>query len=328
MKIAFFEARESDERELSRLITENFDKFSNIDIKFYQDKLDTCNIDLAKDADIISVFINSEMNKDLISSLSQTRYITTRSTGFDHIDHAFAKSRHISVSNVPAYGSRTVAEFTLALILGLSRKVFEASYRTKVHHEFDTTGLMGFDLFGKTMGIVGTGKIGGNVARIAKGFGMHILAYDVSRNEALAIETGLSYVSDLGELLEKSDIVSLHTPYCKATHHLINLSNVNRFKRGSFLINTARGEICDSHAILKGLDDKRIVGVGLDVIEGERSIKKNEKVTTFDELVRRPEVFITPHLAYYTKEAQNEISKTTIDNILAFLKGEVRNAVN
>ncbi|MCX6715728.1 MAG: NAD(P)-binding domain-containing protein [Candidatus Taylorbacteria bacterium] len=342
-KITFFEAGESEEKCLREELQKS-SELRGFEPEFINQKLNKSTVRMAVDSGIVSVFINSTVNKDIIEDLPKTKLLVTRSTGFDHINLACAAKKGLKVSNVPAYGSRTVAEYAFALILGLSRKTLEASHRIKEDHSFDVYGLMGFNLQGKTLGIVGTGRIGQNVAKIARGFDMNVIAYDTFPNNAAATEIGFKYVS-LDELLAQSDIVTLHVPYCKDTHHLINKDNISKFKRGALLINTARGEVCDTEAIIMGVEKKILGGVGLDVVEGERNLKEEsgklftrltdpvlhpeqaKRLSDYRKLMRMPEVFITPHIAYYTIEAQNEIVKTTIENISAFLRGEEKNII-
>ena len=325
-KALFFEVAAQEAETLREAIAADAN-LKGLQCEFLEQKLDASGLTLASQADIVSVFINSVLDKGSIDKLAKTRLIATRSTGFDHIDLEAAKSKPVSVANVPAYGSHTVAEFAFALILGLSRKVFEASYKVKSGQGFSAAGMMGFDLYGKTIGIVGTGRIGQNVAVIAKGFGMKVIAYDPYPNNEAAKNIGFDYVS-LDDLLSRSDIVTLHAPYNPGTKHLINMENINRFKRGSLLVNTARGELCDNEALLTGLDKGILGGVGLDVVEGERKLKDGEKVSTFEKLRAHPHAFVTPHMAYFTAEAQKEIARVTVENISAFLRGEAKNVVS
>jgi D-lactate dehydrogenase len=342
MKIIFFEASENEEKHL-RGHVEKTVELSDTEIIFSREKLNIKNVGLANGAEIVSVFINSALDKEVIDALPDLKLIVTRSTGFDHIDHKYATEKGIKVANMPAYGSRTVAEYTFALILGLSRKVLDASYQVKIGHGFDISEFRGFDLYGKTIGIVGTGKIGQNVAKIAKGFEMNIVAYDKFPNQELAGKIGFSYLS-LDELLQKSDIITLHVPSNPETKHLINKENVKKIKPGAILINTARGDVCDTEAILWAISEKILSGVGLDVLEGERSLKEesqlfleqdtidldsNQIKTLLEDhlLIGRPEVFVTPHIAFFTREAQHEIVVTAVENIVAFLKGQDKNLV-
>jgi len=344
--IIFFEAHESEEKALREELAAH-PELNGFEATFTPEKLNSRTATkLTAGADILSVFVNSFMDKDAIDRLDPlSKLIVTRSTGFDHIDCAYAKEKGITVANVPAYGSRTVAEYAFALILGLSRKTLEASYRIKSDQGFDVYGLMGFDLQGKTIGIVGTGRIGQNVARIAKGFDMRVIACDAFPNKDAAALIGFEYAA-LDELLSRSDIVTLHVPYNKDTLHLINKDNIRKFKPGALLINTARGEVCDTEALIIGVEEKILGGIGLDVVEGERNIKEEsgklftrltdrimhpdlaKRLKEYQKLMRMPEVFITPHIAYYTIEAQREIVKTTIEDVDSFLAGAAKNSVN
>jgi D-lactate dehydrogenase len=341
MKIAFFETNAEEEAVLSELMAPL--SKNGITYDFIDDKLSETNIDKAADAEIVSVFVFSEMKKDLIDRLPKLKFITTRSTGFDHIDIAYCKTKGITVCNVPAYGSRTVAEFAFALMLGLSRRTFLAYHQVKESHDLDYSRFKGFNLAEKTLGIIGTGRIGLNVAQIARGFQMNIHAYDPFPNNEKATEIGYEYM-DLNEVLKTSDIVTIHVPYNEKTHHLINKENIKLFKKGALLINTARGEVVETEAVLWAIKEKILSGVGLDVLEGERAFKEEwARLTSSDEkqklhadevktilethmLIEMPEVAITPHIAFFTDEAKREIMQTTVDNIGAFVKNAVINA--
>ena len=333
MKIIFFEVRDKERELLSKLITGH-------ELSFHKEKLTAENIDLAKDADVISVFIDSEIKKEIIDSLPQLKFIATRSTGFDHIDIAYAKEKGIAVASVPSYGANTVAEFAFALILNLSRKISDAGEQMKERASFDISKLQGFDLHGKTLGVIGTGKIGKNVVRIAKGFGMKVIAYDVYPDQAFAKEMEIEYVS-LAELLSSSDIVTIHAPYNETTHHLINKGNITLMKRGSLLINTARGEIIDTEALVAALKSGTVAGAALDVLEGERKLKEEAEFLTEGKgntddfkllaedhaLIDMSNVIVTPHIAFFSNEAEAEIIKTTAENISAFISGAPINIV-
>lgn len=322
MKAIFFEATKEEEKILKEGLPE-------IETIFTSEKLTLENVAPAKEAEIVSVFVNSEINKEIIDGLPKLKYIITRSTGFDHIDHKYADSRNIKVSNVPAYGSRTVAEHAFGLILELSRKIGEANRRIKESNDFGIpiADFEGFDLYGKTIGVVGTGKIGKNSCRIAKGFGMKVLATDLYPDNAFAEEVGMEYVP-LSMLLSASDIVTIHTPYNETTHHLINKENIKEFKKGAYLINTARGEIVETEALVSALKESALAGTGLDVLEGERKLKADKKITgPAAELVQLPNVILTPHIAFCTTEAIAEILKVTIENIKSFISGNTQNLV-
>lgn len=275
--------------------------------------------------DIAGVFMDSSVTAEVIAALPELKFITTLSTGFDHIDLAAAAARGIPVSSVPAYGENTVAEFAFALILALSRKIAEASARVKIEHRFATDGLTGFDLAGKTLGIVGTGRIGKHAARMAKGFDMKIIAYDVFHDDAFARELDIEYVS-LEDLLKKSDVITIHAPHLPSTHHLINAGNVGSIKRGAILVNTARGGIVETAALVGALKSGQLGGVGLDVLEEEAAMKAGN-MDVAAELIALPNAILTPHNAFNTYEAFIRILDTTIDNIVAFVNGAPTNVV-
>lgn len=334
MKLVFFDVKEK-ERELLPRLLEGFD------YHLYNEKLSEDTVGLANSAEVISVFVDSEINKEIIDSLPNAKFICVRSTGFDHIDAAYAKEKGITVSNVPSYGSRTVAEFAFALLLCLTRKIFHARHQTLVSENLEDIGnFQGIDLFGKTIGVIGTGRIGKNVIKIAKGFGMNIIAFDIIEDDKFADEEGFKYMP-LDELLANSDVVTLHAPYLKETHHLINSLNVFKIKKGAFLINTARGELVETEALLKALTEGHIAGAGLDVLESERQLKEEaellsngaEKIKDFKTLLQNhilinmPQVVITPHIAFFSKEAVEEILKVTIQNIKSFISGSPTNVV-
>lgn len=334
MKIVFFEVPKMEQE-----VFLNY--FNGQDVVFYEDKLSLEMIDLAKDADIISIFINSVINKQIIDLLPNLKYLTTRSTGFEHIDIDYCKSKNIKVSNVPAYGSHTVAEFAFALILNLSRNVIAANNHLRDKMDFNFySSLQGFDLCKKTLGVIGTGKIGKNVIKIAKGFEMNVVAYDLHPDLEFAKENNFEYKS-FDEILSFSDILTLHTPYTKENHHLINKENISKMKKGIFIINTARGALIDTEALIDGIKTGIIAEVALDVLEGERDLKiaseiigaNNSEVIDYKMivenqiLVEMPQVIVTPHIAFYSKEAELEIIKTTEENIKNFIDNKPQNLV-
>ena len=259
-KIAFFELEQWEKDYFLK-------NLQNCEMQFIDDHLNRNNVDQIKNADAIGIFIYSIVNKKILDKLPNLKLVITLSTGFDHIDLKECKKRKITVCNVPHYGENTVAEHTFALILNLTRKIHKAYDRT-VRGDFSLDGLRGTDLQGKTIGIVGTGSIGQHVARIAKGFDMEVIAFDKFKNPKLAKRLGLKYVS-FDYLLKNSDIISLHVPYNKSTHHLINKKAVLKMKNGVLVVNTARGGIIDTSALLYGLNSGKIIGAGLDVLEGE-----------------------------------------------------------
>jgi D-lactate dehydrogenase len=335
MKIIFFETSPQEKETLAPLLSDQ-------GAVFYEDKLTLENSELAKDVEIISIFINSKITKEIVDSLPNLKCIVTRSTGYDHIDLAYLKTKGIALSNVPAYGSQTVAEYAFALLLNLSRKVFDACHQIKEGGNFSISALQGFDLSGKTLGVIGTGRIGKNVIHIARGFNMNVVAFDMFPDEAFAKENNFVYKNFL-DVIKESDVITLHAPYTKENHHLINKEAVDHMKKGVYIINTARGELIDTSALISGLKDKTIAGAGLDVLEGEREIKdemellssagkmmaiESYKMLLEDHvLMDMPQVIITPHIAFFSKEAEMSILKTTVENIKNFINGAPQNLV-
>lgn len=292
----------------------------------------------AAEAEIVSVFIYSEVNAAVLDRLEKAKLIATRSTGYDHIDLRECEKRGILVCNVPRYGENTVAEHAFGLILALSRNLKAAVTKT-TGLKFDLRGLRGFDLKGKTLGVVGAGAIGLHSIRIGRGFGMNVLAYDAFPQPILAEVLGFRYTS-LDELLRSSDVITLHVPLLEDTYHLINRDNISKIKRGALLINTARGAVVDTEALVQALDQGILAGAGLDVLEGEESIKEEaqllsdtlpvEKLRAIVRsyaLLNRDNVIVTPHTAFYSVEAEHRIIDTTIENVEDFLAGKPQNVV-
>jgi len=309
------------------------------DVTWLTCALENCPVEGYREAEILSVFVHSQVSAAMLEAMPRLRMIATRSTGYDQIDLETCNRRGIPVCNVPRYGENTVAEHTFGLILSLSRKIHKAYQRT-VAGDFSLHGLEGFDLKGKTIGVIGAGSIGLHVIRIAKGFGMNVIAFDARPNELIAEVLGFTYVP-LEQLFAQADIISLHAPYSPATHHLINMESILRIKRGALLINTARGGLVDTEALLAALDQGILTGAGLDVLEGEELMDEEERMLHGPEaeeqmrllirrhiLLRRPDVVITPHMAFYSHEATERILETTIHNINAFLAGHPENVVN
>ena len=290
------------------------------------------------DVEVLSIFIRSRITASVLAAFRRLQLVVTRSTGYDHIDLEACRARGVVVCNVPGYGGNTVAEHTFGLILMLSRKIHHAYLRTR-QLDFSLASLRGFDLKGKTLGVIGAGAIGLHVIRIGKGFGMEVLAHDPREQPLMAEVLGFRYVSLL-ELLRSSDIISLHAPLLPSTRHLINPENIRDIKRGALLINTARGALVDTSALVTALDEGILAGAGLDVLEGEELLGKEAPLApcaiTSQEvwtplhnyrLLHRENVVITPHMAWYTGEAQRRILDTTIANIEAFVRGTPQNVV-
>ncbi len=323
MKIVFYEVA----KEEHELYTK---PLPDADVAFFDEKLSLSNTKSAEGADVISVFTDSKINKELIDALPSLKLIATRSTGYDHIDCEYAKSKGIMVANVPAYGSHTVAEFAFTLMLSLSRNIMRANSHIRETMDFNYNPFMeGFDLNGKTLGVIGTGKIGKNVIKIARGFEMNVVAYDLFPDAEFAKTNNFEYKT-LSEVLAISDIVTLHAPMTKENFHLMNKENIAQMKRGSFMINTARGDLIDTRALEWGLKEGIIAGAGLDVLEGEAMMKgkiDDEIVKINHALMQMPNVIITPHVAFFTKEAVDAIRQTTIENIKSFISGTPINVV-
>ena len=330
MRISFFEVEDWEEEYLKKRLNGQF-------VKFSKEKLNLKNALRVKDSEVVSIFIYSKINDQVIREMPNLKLITTRSTGFDHINIEACKKQGITVCNVPSYGENTVAEHTFALILSISRRMCMTCSR--LERIFSMEGLMGFDLKGKIIGVIGTGQIGLHVIRIAKGFGMNVLAYDVHQTRILSEVLGFEYVS-LEDLLSKSDIITLHLPYNEHTHHLLDENTFKLVKKGAILINTARGGIVDTLALIEALDNKTLAGAGLDVIEGEDLIKEEKellydpkKLDVLADLVKdhillsKDNVVFTPHIAFYSKEALERILDTTVQNIEAFVLGHPINIV-
>lgn len=291
------------------------------------------------DAEVISTFIYSELGRDVLAKLDSLRMIATRSVGYDHIDLERCKQRDIRVSNVPEYGENTVAEHVFGLVLTLSHRLYEAIDRTR-KGDFSFRGLQGFDLHGKTFGVIGAGDIGRAAIRIARGFGMEPLAFDVKRDEEAARELGFAYVS-FDELLERSDVISLHVPGSPKTRHMISHEQFAKMKDGVVLINTARGAVVDSQALVRALAEGKVAGAGVDVLPEEPTIREEAELlrSVYQErhdrtmlladhvLLRLRNVVVTPHSAFNTREAVERILRTTIENIESFAAGEPTNQV-
>jgi D-lactate dehydrogenase len=333
MKLAFLELQAWEEKYLrGRLAGAH-------EVVAFREVLEEKTLSQIADAEILSPFIYSRLTAERLAKLRKLKMIATRSTGFDHIDMAECAKRGIMVCNVPFYGENTVAEHTFALILALSRKVHEAFVRVRAGN-FSLDGLRGFDLKDKTIGVIGAGRIGLHVIRIARGFGMKVLAFDVKRDNFWAEVLGFEY-AELNDLLGRSDIITLHAPYNRHTHHLINRDNIDKIKRGAILINTARGGLVNTDALLKALEDGILAGAGLDVLEGEETIYEEsallgdavnpEKLRTALQnhvILKKPNVVFTPHNAFNSQEALERILDTTVENIAAFVVGTPKNVVH
>jgi len=294
---------------------------TNLNVETHEEPLTSSNC-RKYDYDYLCVFASSEVDEKVLKEI-RPKAVFTRSTGYDNIDLDAAEELGIQVFNVPHYGSNTVAEHTFALLLAVSKNILQSAERT--HHVFDHKGLTGFELKGKKLGVVGTGDIGQEVIKIAKGFGMDVIAYDPYKKEYLEEKLGFMYVSK-NDLLEQSDIISLHCPLTEENHHLLDKEEFKTMKKSAVIINTARGGLINSEALLNALKNEQISAVGLDVMEMEDELRKQQD---YDErsnfccpefkanckLIERDDVLVTPHNGFNTKEAKERIFKTTLRNI-------------
>lgn len=288
--------------------------------------------------DVLIPFIHPDLGSSELATMPKLKLIATRSTGYDHIDMTYAREHGIAVANVPGYGETAVAEYTFALLLTLSRKIHLADAQAR-RGIYGLEGLLGFDLYGKTLGVVGVGAIGLHVIRIARGFGMNVVAFDVQQNRLFSEILGFRYTS-LDDLLTQSDIVTLHAPALASTFHMINRTTLARMKRGALLINTARGTLVDTEALVWALETGLLGGAGLDVLEGEDMFQSEEERLSASciedassllqqnhRLQQRSDVVITPHLAFNSQEALRRILDTTIENVHFFLQGKPHNLI-
>ncbi len=296
--------------------------------------------DIYRDADIISVFTTSRVTKEVLKQFKKLKLIALRSVGFNHIDTKYCKKHNIVIVNSLNYGSITVAEFSLGLLLDVSRKI-TASYNEYKNGKICPHLLIGSELYDKTIGIVGLGAIGRAFAKIVHGLGMNILAYDIKEDEELKNKYGIEY-TDFNSLIRNSDFISIHTPLTKQNYHMFTKDVFQKMKKTAIIINTGRGEIIDTQALYNALVTGEIAGAGLDVLENEETVSdfdymleinrvdKNilEKTVINTKLFQLDNVVITPHVAYNTQEAITRILATTMDNIDSFCEGIIKNRVN
>lgn len=333
-KIAFFEVREAWQK---KLLADSLPA-SKYSLTFNPGPLTPANASRYRECDVLSIFIRSKITAAILQKLPQLKFIATNTTGFDHIDLAACKARGVQVSNVPTYGENTVAEHTFALLLAVTRKMVESINRTRLGN-FSREGLRGFDLKGRTIGVVGTGNIGRHVIRVAHGFEMKILAFDIKPDKALENHYPLKFVT-LERLLRESDVVTLHAPYSPHTHHLINAKNIRLMKKGAVLLNTSRGALIETAALLAALKKGALSGAGLDVLEEEGALSGEDAlispqvgredlavVIQSRQLISLPNVVVTPHNAFNSEEAIHRIFLTTVENIRAWHKGRPVNLV-
>ena len=318
MKLAFFDAQSYDIPGFDR-----YSKDTGWEIKYFETRLNEDTVSLCAGYDAVCVFVNDTVNSVVVNRLYElgVKAIVLRCAGFNNVD-LYACRNKLQVFRVPAYSPHAVAEHAIALLLTIIRRTHKAYIRTR-EFNFRLQGLCGFDLYGKTVGVIGTGKIGQVFAGICKGFGMNVLAYDKFPNPG----TGLNYV-DLPELFEKSDIISLHCPLTPETEHLISAKSIYRMKEGVTIINTSRGGLIDTEDLIRGLKDKHIGAACLDVYEEEGDVFYEDfsghilRDDTLVRLISMPNVIVTSHQAFLTEEALDNIAATTMDNLNKFVNGE------
>ena len=317
MKLAFFDTKTYD--------IPSFDacaKNTELEIKYFETRLNEDTVSLASGYDAVCVFVNDTVNAAVVEKLYSygIRLIVLRCAGFNNVDIAACQGK-IRVFRVPAYSPHAVAEHAMALLLTINRRTHKAYIRTR-DFNFSLQGFVGFDLYGKTVGIIGTGKIGRVFADICKGFGMNVLAYDKYPNEA----SGLTYTT-LEDLFQRSDIISLHCPLTEETKHMVNADSIAKMKKGVTIINTSRGALINTEDLIQGIKEKKVGAACLDVYEEEGDFFYEDysgHVVQDDKLVRliaMPNVIVSSHQAFLTQEALNNIAATTVDNALKFFQG-------
>ncbi len=300
---------------------------------------ETLTLEPYKNAQVISVFPHSEALKNsYLDFFPNLKLIATRSTGFNHIDLEYARKRNISVVHVPHYGEITVAEFTIGTMIGLSRKIYKAKSQMKANN-VHINEYIGFDLFNRTLGVIGTGAIGQHVIKLAKAFGMKILAFDPFPHQAV-MDLGVDYVS-LTELYKNADIITLHCPATKENYHLLDETAFSQMKQGVCIVNTARGSLIDTESLYNALKSGKVGGAALDVLENEDIITQREISTDMNtqehdffidsvinfKMMQLDTTLITPHIAFNTTDAVHRILQTTVENIQAFEKGQILHSV-
>lgn len=319
-QIAFFDTKPYDK--------ESFDRHNqNYEIHYFEDKLSPATAALARGHKAVCAFVNDNIDKAVIDVLTEngTELLLMRCAGYNNIDLKYASDK-LTILRVPAYSPYAVAEHAMALILLLNRKIHKSYIRTR-DYNFSINGLTGFDLHGKTAGVIGTGKIGQVFIDICLGFGMKVIAYDPYPNSDFAQSRGISYVSP-DDIFGSSDIISLHCPLTKDTRYIINQDSIKKMKPSAFIINTSRGKLIDSEALLKALREKRIAAAGLDVYEEEADVFYEDRSgdiiddETLSLLVSMPNVIITSHQAFLTREALDAISEITLANADEFFSGK------
>lgn len=336
-RIAFFGTKKYDQ-ETFCAVNESVDEYGKprfgFELKYYKSHPTMDNIVLVQGATVVCVFVNDPLTADIIAEMGRlgVRLIALRCAGFNNVDLAAAKQAGIRVVRVPAYSPHAIAEFTLGLILAVNRHLPRAVARTR-DGNFSLQGLMGFDLYGKTIGVIGTGKIAKVLIELLQGFGMRILGYDPYPDKAFAAKTGLEYV-ELDTLLREADIISLHCPLTSENHYMINAEAIGKMKQGVMIVNTGRGGLIDTEALIQGLKSRHIGSAALDVYEEEGDYfyeDISDNIIEDDVLARLlsfNNVLLTSHQAFFTREALTNIATTTLQNVQDFVEGrELANEV-
>jgi len=321
MRVAVFDTKPYDREYLGA-------EAAGLEWQFHEARLNAGTAAVASGAEAVCVFVNDRVDAAAVEKLRGlgVRLIALRCAGYNNVDLAAAAKAGLAVVRVPAYSPHAVAEHTVGLLLALNRKIHRAYNRVR-EHNFSLNGLVGFDLHGKTVGIVGTGRIGRIAAKIFRGFDCAVLAYDPYGDADWAKGAGVRYV-ELGELLARSDVVSLHLPLTPESHHLLNAERMRGMKRGAYLLNTSRGKLVDTTALIEGLKSGQLGGVALDVYEEEEGVffeDLSDQVLLDDELSRLltfPNVLVTSHQAFLTHEALSEIARVTAHNVRQFAAGQ------
>ena len=331
LRIAFFDAKSYDIESFNAV-----NKDYNFDIRYYQERLSISTVPLAKGADVVCIFVNAECDAKVIDELvnNGVKLVALRCAGFNNVDLKAAEGR-IRVTRVPAYSPHAVAEYAVSLMLSLNRKIYRAVNRTR-EGNFTLHGLLGFDMYGKTAGIIGMGRIAKELIKILHGFGMNVMAYDLYPDHEFAKQYDVKVVG-LDELYTHSDVISLHCPLTPDTKFLINKDSIAKMKKGVMIINTGRGKLIHTEDLIEGLRSKQVGSAGLDVYEEERDYfyeDRSDKMIDDDVLARLlmvPKVVLTSHQAFFTAEALHNIAISTLNSVKEFADGkdltcEVKNA--
>lgn len=321
MKITFFSAKGYDIQSFNSIK----DQYPELELEYWETELSAKTASYVTDSEAVCAFVNADVSRTVLEVLAErgVKLVLMRCAGFNNVDLEAATAFGIKVMRVPGYSPEAVAELAMALAMAVNRHIHKAYSRVR-ENNFSLNGLVGVDFHGKTAGIIGTGKIGAAMARICRGFGMKVIAYDLYPNKSLDF---VEYM-DLDEVLRRSDLISLHCPLMTNTYHMINKASIGLMKNGVILVNTSRGGLVDTDDLIEGIRSHKFFGVGLDVYEEEgANVFENHEDdimmhSTTNRLLSFPNVIITSHQGFFTQEALAAISATTLNNAMAFLHGE------